>query len=277
VVVVRSDDLETRDLVSARGVRLVEVDVPGNVAAMEAGRLAASGEIVAFTDDDAVPSPGWLADLVSRLRTDPRLGGVGGRDRFDGRDFPSSRQVVGKVHWYGRRVGEHHRGAGSLRHVDVLKGVNAAFRREALDSVGFDSRLRGAGSQPHWEVALCLGIKRAGWELAYDPAITVDHYEGARFGEDERLHPDPGELRSAAHNDLYGRIRWLPWWRKPAAVLYDLLVGTREAPGLALAVERALRTGEPRRVLARLAAATRGRLDALGTYLQVLRQGSKSA
>jgi GT2 family glycosyltransferase len=150
--------------------------------------------------------------------------------------------------------------------------VNAAFRRVALDEVGFDGRLRGSGAQPHWELGLCLAIKRAGWELAYDPAITVDHYEGARFGRAQRAHPDLGELRNAVHNELYALVRWLPWRQKLTALAYDLLVGTREAPGLVLALERAIRTGEPGRAFGRLVAATRGRCDALGTYAAVLRE-----
>lgn len=255
-------------------VRSLTVQPAGLVAALEAGRRAARGEAVAFTDDDAVPIEEWLARIAQHLRASPRAGGVGGRDRFDGKEPPTTRKHVGKVRWYGRRIGEHHRGTGAPRSVDVLKGVNMAFRRAAIEAVEFDRRLRGAGSQHHWEISLCLSIKRAGWELLYDPALVVDHYEARRFGANQRGFPDPAQLRNAVHNETYGMLRWLPWWHKLSVVAYGFFVGSRETPGFAAALEQALRSGQWRSVLPRLAAATQGRLDAVGTVVKTLGERS---
>ena len=55
------------------------------------------------------------------------------------------------------------------------------------------------------------------------------------------------------------------------ALAYELLVGSREAPGLVMALERGLRTREWGRAFARLRAATAGRLAGVRTYLGVLR------
>ncbi|MGE5280558.1 MAG: glycosyltransferase family 2 protein, partial [Deltaproteobacteria bacterium] len=42
------------------------------------GARHARGALLAFLDDDAYPSPGWLEPAVALFRSDPRLGAVGG-------------------------------------------------------------------------------------------------------------------------------------------------------------------------------------------------------
>jgi hypothetical protein len=102
------------------------VKVAGGAPAVSAGLAAARGEIVAVTDDDAVPRPDWLAGIVERLEADPGLGGVGGRDWIHrgGEVWEGERTQVGMVRWYGRVVGDHHLGVGGARDVHLLKGVN---------------------------------------------------------------------------------------------------------------------------------------------------------
>ena len=58
-----------------------------------------------------------------------------------------SRAVVGKLAWFGRLTGNHHLGVGGGREVDVLKGVNMSFRREAIADLRFDQRMRGSGAK----------------------------------------------------------------------------------------------------------------------------------
>src|SRR5947209_7204700 len=64
VVAVRDTDLATRDVLAEHDdVTVVVVHEPGVLAAMNAGVAASGGDIVAFTDDDAVPRRQWLARL----------------------------------------------------------------------------------------------------------------------------------------------------------------------------------------------------------------------
>ncbi|WP_420872119.1 glycosyltransferase family 2 protein [Cohnella rhizosphaerae] len=86
-IVVRDGDEETKALAlrwretpSGYGKSVVEVSQTGVLAAMKAGTKGASGSIVAYTDDDAVPRPDWLEKLV-RHYADPRVGGAGGQRR----------------------------------------------------------------------------------------------------------------------------------------------------------------------------------------------------
>jgi cellulose synthase/poly-beta-1,6-N-acetylglucosamine synthase-like glycosyltransferase len=279
VVVVREGDAASAAVVErrARGgaaVELVTVRTPGVASAYEAGRKVANNQVVAFTDDDSVPPPDWLARIVAHFE-DPRVGGVGGRDWIDSYDGPTVRsRAVGRIRWYGRRVGDHHRGEGPPARVDVLKGVNMAFRLAAAEGVPSERRLRGSGSQRHWELGFSLAVRRAGWELVYDPEVAVAHHEARRPGPNQRGSPDLDELSGACHNEMYALLRWLPWWQKPAALAYGLVVGSREAPGLVTAFERGLRRREWRTSLSRLRAATRGRLEAIGTWLSALREAA---
>jgi cellulose synthase/poly-beta-1,6-N-acetylglucosamine synthase-like glycosyltransferase len=132
VVVARPDDAATWAATrAAAGVaRAVSVEAPGVVAALRAGVAATTGDAVAFTDDDAEPEPEWLARIAHHLAR-PGVGGVGGRDHIAGQTLPA-RSVVGRRFAFGRTVGDHHLGVGPARPVDILKGVNMAFRVDAL-------------------------------------------------------------------------------------------------------------------------------------------------
>ena len=62
----------------AKVVRLAEGEDGGLNAARNAGIGAASGDLVAFTDDDCEPAATWLRELIEPMR-DPTVDGVAGR------------------------------------------------------------------------------------------------------------------------------------------------------------------------------------------------------
>jgi glycosyltransferase involved in cell wall biosynthesis len=266
IVVARAQDDETWRLLGAREedglpLRSLRVETQGVVASLNAGLDAARGDLVAITDDDAEPRPEWLERIERHLRREPDLGGVGGRDWMhqDGRVLDGEEPVVGRIRWFGRVIGRHHLGAGPPREVDMLKGANMAVRAEALRGMRLDESLRGSGMQMHWEMGLCLALKRAGWRLLYDPEVAVDHYSAPRFDEDQRV----GRSLVALENEVYNHTRTLlgglSWWRKPFFLGYGLLVGARWAPGVVTGLELTIRG---RRQPGAYAACTRARLQA---------------
>ena len=278
IVIARADDAATACFLNhVEGqtftLRTRTVREPGVVAALNAGLATASCEIVAITDDDAVPRSEWIARLESVYATAPCVGGVGGRDWIHETDGVAAEScpVVGRLFWYGRLVGNHHLGTGAAREVDVLKGVNMSFRSSALEGIRLDERLWGEGAQPHWEIALSLAVKRVGWKLLYDPAAAVDHYPEERHGSDQRWWTSQAALRDAVHNETYALLRWLPWWRKIVTFLYGIVVGTRQAPGLVTATERLLRGGDPTDVRERVLIAMGARIYGLATLLRARR------
>ena len=263
VVVQRyGDDTTTRVIVSATGpVIPVLVSRPGVLAALRAGVAASTGEIVAFTDDDAVPRAHWLEGLVRHL-DDPRVGAIGGRDIvvYPGESGPPHARTsvrVGLLGGWGRMIGNHHVGFGPPRRVDVLKGVNMAFRRSAL---ALPTQLRGGGAQVDWELACCLWASNRGWRLVYDPEIIVDHLVGPRFDRDRRLSPDPDTASDAAYN----RLAILLALRPSVGIrrcLFGILIGERKTPGLTRGIAAIIRN-EPD-VFSSVSPSIRGQISVL--------------
>jgi GT2 family glycosyltransferase len=141
----------------ARGAPVaVRVEVlPGSVGRLRncAGELA-PGEVVAFTDSDCMPTPGWLRELVAPL-LDTAVGIVQGVTVPE----PGVRQGRWAVsqelrEWTGR-----------------YECCNLAVRREALlGSEGFDELIFFGE-----DVAGGLAIERAGWRHAFAPGAVVHH------------------------------------------------------------------------------------------------------
>ena len=276
IVVTRAGDDATAAAVDAVAfpppvrVERVTLHSPGVIAAMQAGLDRATGDFIALTDDDAEPRADWVARLVAALDADATVAGAGGRDwqpleRGDAHD-------VGRVQWVGRVVGRHHLGAGPARDVDVLKGVNCAFRAAPLRRAGFDARLRGDGAQVHWELATCLPMRRAGWRLRYDPAIAVDHHVAPRDGADQvhrgAFAAEP--FADAVHNETLVLREHLRGARAAAFALWSAWVGTTAAPGLLAALR--LRAQGHRWAWQAWAAARRGRALARATHARAPRR-----
>ena len=269
IVGARTGDSETIQVVAdaaawnAFPVFAVTTDEPGVVAAMSVALERARGGIVALTDDDAAPRPDWLARLAATFN-DPLVGAAGGRDWQPLER--SDRQEVGRVQWFGRVIGNHHLGAGPARNVDVLKGVNLAIRTSLARALGFDHRLRGAGAQMFWELALCLPLRRAGWRLVYDPAIAVDHHIAPRHDADQRHRGlfAAGPQTDAVHNETLVLLEHLGGVGRLAFMKWALLVGTSIEPGLLQAFRLAAR-GEGD-VLAKVRATWAGRMAGWQTW-----------
>jgi GT2 family glycosyltransferase len=270
IVITRDVDPASRD--AARGVtvpagvalRVLEVPAGGVVAAMQAGLDAATGEVIALTDDDAEPRRDWIERLIAALAADAGLAGAGGRDWQP--HERSDAAVVGRVQWFGRVIGRHHLGAGPARDVDLLKGVNCAYRADLLRAVGFDPRLRGAGAQLHWEMGVGLPLRRAGWRLRYDPAIAVEHHVEVRVSEDQ-LHRGAfasEALVDAVHNEALMVGEHLGHAARLAWHLWAFAIGTVAAPGLLNAVR--LRAQGNRWAWTAWRAARRGRALAHETH-----------
>ncbi len=148
----------------------------GLSGARNTGVAEASGEVVAFLDDDAIPRPDWLERLAEAY-ADPKVLGAGGTVR--------PRWVEGKPGWFPPEfdwvVGCTHSGMPrQLEPVRNLVGANMSFRRQPLIEVGgFSHELGRVGSLPVGceETDLSIRVHQR-WpeaEILYDPAAAVDH------------------------------------------------------------------------------------------------------
>ncbi len=74
----------------------VHEPTPGSYAARNAGVAAATGDVLAFTDDDCCPDPSWLERAVAALARNPRSA-IGGRVRLTTRPSPSAAESYEKM------------------------------------------------------------------------------------------------------------------------------------------------------------------------------------
>jgi glycosyltransferase involved in cell wall biosynthesis len=242
LIVVRDTDEETHEFLRGFKVgdlplKVVDVVVPGQVAALNAGLLAATGDTIAITDDDADPHPDWLERIEAHFLADEMVGAVGGRDWVyeSGSAEPLNVDTfvtVGKLQWFGRAIGNHHIGSGAAREVDILKGANMSYRRCAIDRLQFDGRLKGKGAQVSNDMGFSLAVRKRGWKVIYDPMVAVNHYPAVRMDADRRNAFNFAAYYNAAHNETLIMADHLAKVNFAAYLLWSLLIGTRGCFGI---------------------------------------------
>lgn len=250
LVVIRSKDEKTQQILEKVDrtnlpLKTVIVQKSGQVIALNAALEQAKGYIISFIDDDTVPLTHWLERLEAHFKTNPCVGGVGGRDRYhygekilDGKAL-----IVGRLFWFGLLVGNHHLGSGPPRKVDHLKGANMSYRRTAIKDIRFDERLKESKSGVEYrnDTAFSLAVKNGGWKLIYDPEVTVDHYLAVSPNEDKRNIFDIPSIENIAHNETIAILSSVSWWRKIIFFFWVLLIGNIGLPGIVLLIRAILR------------------------------------
>jgi len=156
-----------------------------NVARNRAMREA-TGEIVAFTDDDAVPEPGWLANLLRNF-ADPRVKCATGLTlplelETDAQELFEMASPFARG--FRRRVfdGQHD---NPLAVGQVGAGANMALRRQVVDEIGpFDERLDGGTpTRSGGDHEMFVRLLSAGHRIVYDPGAVSAHRH-RRSGEE---------------------------------------------------------------------------------------------
>ena len=83
IVVNHGANERTHEVARAFGVRQASISTGTLGAVRQAGVEAATGEVVAFVDDDCVPDPTWIQALVQAFREQPDAVGLQGRTRAE--------------------------------------------------------------------------------------------------------------------------------------------------------------------------------------------------
>lgn len=153
-------------------VHLVSERRPGLGRARNAGWRAASGPIVAFTDDDCYPAPDYLSKILECFAEED-VAFLGGRILlYDAADYPLTiRHVRSRSD-----IAPY-----SYVPTGLIQGANCAFRREALAAVGgFDDEM-GAGTPFTCEdIDILARLTFAGFAGMEDPRPVVYHHHGRR-------------------------------------------------------------------------------------------------
>ena len=184
----------------------------------------ASGRLIAFTDSDCVPQPGWLAAAVAPF-ADPAVGVV------TGVTLPEDPPPLGR--W-----------AATLEIRELtwrFETCNAVYRRAALlESDGFDETI-GFGE----DTAAGWSVLRGGWRPEFAPDAVVHHdvtYPGLRWHL--RKVQSYGDAATVARRypEVSERLLWGRYFFRPRnAKLVAAVVGL----GLARVDRRALLLAVP--------------------------------
>ena len=153
------------DIAAEYDVRLVRTENQGLSAARNLGWQSATGEIVAYIDDDARPDPDWLIYLAAAFLKED-YAGVGGPNIPIPDDGDTANCVANSP--------------GGPAHVllsdceaEHIPGCNMAFRRSWLEAInGFDPQFRQAGD----DVDICWRTREQGGKLGFSPAAMVWHH-----------------------------------------------------------------------------------------------------
>lgn len=179
----------------------------GPAVARNCGWRAARGELIAFTDDDTVPQPGWLQRGVRAMAQAPQWSALRGRI------------VVPLAPAALQRPTDHELMTLGLQDAEFVT-ANAFVRRHALDQVGgFDERF----TRPWREDSdLQFRLARdAGPVGQCDDAVVLHPVRPERWGVCLRQQRNAyfDALLYKKHRQLYrDRIRRAPPWRYYAIV-----------------------------------------------------------
>ena len=143
------------------------------------GVKMATGNIVAFLDDDGYDDPSWLSQIVS-CYDNLSIGAAGGRIIQGSPHHNATR--VGKLRLLGGIEGNWNYEGDQLFEVDHLQGTNMSFRKSVLEQIrGWDQVYCG-GYATYEEPDVCLRVKRAGYKIMFNPKAIVVHGEQQREG-----------------------------------------------------------------------------------------------
>lgn len=145
-------------------VRLLQQDNAGPAAARNRGIEAAEGRIILFTDDDCVPVPDWLEQMVAPLLTGDAAGAKGAY--LTHQESLTARFVQVEYE-------EKYDRLKNFETIDFVDTYSAAFRRRALlECGGYDETFSTASAE---DVELSFRMSRRDYRLVFTPRARVWH------------------------------------------------------------------------------------------------------
>jgi glycosyltransferase involved in cell wall biosynthesis len=189
------------------GVRVVREPRPGISAARNRGVSVATGEIIAFTDDDVQAHPGWLSALGSRFARQPHVSIVTGlvvpleletqaqvffEQSGSGLDRGFAPLTFERAGRFRVRRRDQQAASELVRSMYLTGeygfGANMAFRTAVLQaSGGFDQALGvGTPTRGGEDLAMFIQLLTAGHQIGYEPSAIIEHQHRATMDDLDR-------------------------------------------------------------------------------------------
>jgi GT2 family glycosyltransferase len=170
---------------------------PGLSVARNAGLRVATGDLIAFTDDDVEVHAHWLEQLRPAFR-DPAVMAVTGLiipAKLDTEAEQVFQRGSTGFGWGYRPLVFDHRFFAEMKPLGVPvwrigAGANMAFRRSIFAEVGgFDPRLGAGASGCSEDSELWYRLLAAGWSCRYEPTAVVYHHHRADLSSlNQQMH-----------------------------------------------------------------------------------------
>lgn len=157
----------------------------GYARACMRGLRESKGTYVLFLNSDTIVPPEALDRLISFLDANPRVAACAPRlandngmpQPFSYGNDPTIRYLLARALAHiGLHAPLHDWNTAEIQTVDWVSGACLITRRTAMDQIaGFDERI----FMYFEDNDLCLRLRRAGWQVVYNPQITIIHVGGA--------------------------------------------------------------------------------------------------
>jgi GT2 family glycosyltransferase len=197
----------------------------GNLGFAGGCNLAASqanSEFLAFLNDDAVPQPAWLDNLIECARVNADAGAITSLVyNPDGSVGEAGARILagpgGMAMGFGADVLPSE--LSERRHVDYGGGEALLVRRDPFVELGgFDQSYDPAYFE---DADLCLRLRSSGWNIVYEPSAVVIHHQSLSTNEDPEWRVFAYERSKAVFSMHWGPLlsKAAGWDDPPDAVM----------------------------------------------------------
>lgn len=156
---------ETAAIAREYSFKVVRTENRGLSNARNTGMEVATGEIIAYLDDDAIPDTHWLTYLAAAFMNSDHAG-IGGPNIAPSGDGQIAECI-------SNAPGNPNHVLLSDQEAEHIPGCNMAFHKSALQAIGgFDPQFRLAGD----DVDICWRLQQNGWTLGISPGAMVWHH-----------------------------------------------------------------------------------------------------
>lgn len=150
----------------------------GAIHARRRAIIEAATPLVAWLDDDVIPSPGWAKAILSALDRSDRVGVVGSRISLRWETGPTSLATKFRSQLAEQELGDE---ASMLsRPESGLATAALAARRQAILDSGWVEHAylcgpNGSQLSRGEDYEMVIRVRKAGWEAWYEPSARIEH------------------------------------------------------------------------------------------------------